>query len=60
MFSVWQSVKVKSESHSRAGQAGTVQATNPAKPDDVVVKFDTDGQLESVACADLAPLGSVI
>lgn len=56
MFQIWQSVKVTNEQHARAGQAGVVHATNPTHPDEVVVKFDSDGQQEAVAVADLKGL----
>lgn len=56
MFQVWQSVKVNNEQHPRVNQAGTVVATNPKHTDEVVVKFDADGQQEAVAVADLVGL----
>lgn len=57
MFSVWTSVKVKNEEHSRAGTAGSVHATNvETHPDEVQVKFDADGTIESVLVADLQAL----
>ena len=58
MFSVWTPVKVRSETHERAGEAGLVWKINRAKmPDHVVVKWDTDGTEEAMAVADLAELG---
>ena len=57
MFSVWTPVKVRSEEHERAGEAGLVWKINRQKmPDHVVVKWDTDGTEESVAVADLSEL----
>lgn len=56
MYSIWQSVKVTNDQHPRVGQAGTVHATNPHHPDEVVVKFDVDEQQEAVAVADLVGL----
>lgn len=57
MFSVWTPVKLRSETHERAGDAGLVWKINRAKmPDHVVVKWDIDGTEESVAIADLAEL----
>lgn len=56
MFQVWQSVKVKTEGHARFGTAGKVFAVDPKNPDEVVVEFDTDGQRQSVAVADLQGL----
>ncbi len=56
MFSVWTSVKVKTENHERTGEAGTVHATNPAHPDEVAVKFDRDSEIVAVAVTDLQPL----
>lgn len=58
MFNIWQSVKVTAPDHPRAGQAGTVQAINPKKPDVVGVRFDADGVTESVAVADLLGLSA--
>jgi hypothetical protein len=56
-MNVWQSVKVKNETHSRYEQAGTVHATNAeTHPDEVQVKFDLDGTVESVLIADLVAL----
>lgn len=40
-FSVWNPVIVQGD-HPRAGQAGTVFATNPDAPNEVAVKFDVD------------------
>lgn len=56
MFEVWTSVKVKNPEHPRAGQAGVVHAVNPAKPEEVAVRFDDDGQVQLVATADLQVL----
>lgn len=56
MLPVWTSVKVINKDHARFSSAGVVHATNPDKPDQVVVKFDTDGTLESVSNADLQAL----
>lgn len=56
MYSVWQSVQVIKEEHPRKGQAGTVFATSPEHPSEVVVQFDTDGQRESVPVADIKGL----
>lgn len=54
-FNVWQSVKVLTEDHPHAGQAGTVHTVNPAHPDEVVVKFDS-GDTEAVEVKDLQAL----
>jgi hypothetical protein len=60
---VWQSVKA-APGHARGGegpkgegaQAGTVFAVDPKKPDEVVVKWDTDGVTEAVDVANLIEL----
>lgn len=59
---VWQCVKAKS-THPRGGnekgeggQAGVVNATDPAKPDEVVVRWDVDGVIEAVAVDQLTAL----
>jgi hypothetical protein len=59
---VWQSVKAK-PTHDRGGnesgegaQAGTVVSVNPAKPDEVVVRWDLDQVTEAVAVDELAAL----
>lgn len=52
------SVKVVLAGHAREGQAGIVQATDGKQPPKVVaVKFDLDGEVESIKGADLAVLG---
>jgi len=56
MFSVWQSVQVSNKEHARTGEAGTVFAVDPKKPEHVAVKFDTSGIIEDVAVADLRAL----
>lgn len=57
MISVWTSVKVVKEDHARFGQAGSVFATNKeTHPDEVQVKFDLNGDIESVLIADLQAL----
>lgn len=57
MFSVWTSVKVKSDTHERTGEAGLVWKINRTKmPDHVVVKWDTDGTEETMPIVDLAEL----
>lgn len=54
---VWTPVKVTNPDHPRADQAGFVFAANASThPDEVVVKFDTDGTTESVQLADLQVL----
>lgn len=54
MLSVWTVVKPAKEDHERAGQAGVVWKVNSKKyPDHVVVKWDTDETIETVAVADL-------
>lgn len=55
-FSIWQSVQVSNPEHPRFGQAGTVQGTNPATPDEVAVKFDLDNIMVVIAVADLKAL----
>lgn len=55
-FSVWNAVIVSGEEHPRAGQAGVVHATNPAKPDEVAVKFDADSIVVVMPNADLKAL----
>ena len=58
MFSVWTSVTPVSETHERAGEAGTVWKVNKAKfPTMVVVKWDKDETIEVVDAADLKELG---
>lgn len=59
---VWQSVKAK-KTHARGGdetgagaQAGVVMATNPAKPEEVVVRWDLDQVSEAVAVDQLTAL----
>lgn len=57
MFGVWTPVKVVNPEHERADQAGTVFGVNREKhPDDVIVKFDQDGQEQAVPVADLKAL----
>ena len=56
MFIIWQSVQVSNQAHPRVGQAGTIQGTNPAKPDESSVKFDVDGQEMVIQNADLKAL----
>jgi hypothetical protein len=70
MYPVWTSVSVKNPDHPRFGTiaaSGSVHQTNSAThPDDVVVKFDSDGldangvptpgSEESIALADLTRL----
>lgn len=57
MYNVWQGVKVKTETHPRFGEAGTVYRTDRQDhPDKVVVQFDLDGSLESVDLIDLGAL----
>jgi hypothetical protein len=53
---VFSSVKVAKEGHPRDGQAGYVVGTDPAKPDETAVKFDTDGAVQATANADLVRL----
>ena len=55
-FRVWQSIQPISTEHPRAGQAGTVQAIDLTKQDEVVVKWD-DGVTEAVPVVDIRPLG---
>jgi hypothetical protein len=61
-MNVWQSVKAK-PTHPRGGdekgqgaQAGVVTACDPAKPEEVVVKWDVDGVTEAVAVDQLTAL----
>lgn len=58
MFSVWQSVKVRTatKDHEREGQAGTVYATSPTHQDEVQVCFDTDQTVMAVKLVDLEML----
>lgn len=56
MFEVWQSVKVKNPEHARTGEAGIVFSVDPAHPDEVAVRFDTDLQVQLVLCVDLVQL----
>lgn len=53
---VWMSVQVKNTDHPRAGQAGIVHTVDKTKPDQVGVKFDSDGQIQLVDVADLKQL----
>lgn len=55
-FAIWQSVKVTTTDHHRTGQAGTVQQINPNIPDEVGVRFDSDGSIEAVNVDDLGRL----
>lgn len=55
-FSVWNAVQVTNPEHERAWQAGVVCAVNPEIDDEVVVRFDKDGQVVAVANADLKGL----
>jgi hypothetical protein len=56
-MNVWTAVKVKNESHARFNTAGVVFASNVKDhPDEVQVKFDLDGTVESVLIADLQAL----
>ena len=56
MLSVWTAVKVVKQGAEREGQAGTVHASSPEHPEEVVVKFDQDNALVSVPVADLQAL----
>ena len=56
MFSVWTAVKVVKQGAEREGQAGVVHSTRADKPEEVVVRFDSDNALVSVAVADLQAL----
>ena len=53
---VWQSVKVKNDTHPRAGEAGVVHAVDKAHPNEVAVRFDLDQQVQLVDVADLQGL----
>lgn len=55
-FNVWDSVQPIADDHPRAGQAGTVHAIDPDKPDVVQVKWDLDGVIESVATESIRVL----
>lgn len=55
-MNVWTSVKVTAKGHKRFGQAGVVHASDPKAPDEVTVKFDSDGVLETVLLVDLVVL----
>ena len=53
------SVKVTNEALARFGTAGVVQATDGKEPaKSVQVKFDTDGETETVKVSDLVVLGT--
>lgn len=56
MYGVWASVKVMNEDHPRVNTAGVVHATNPADPEQVAVRFDSDLIVELVPVVDLARL----
>lgn len=56
MFSILQSVAVTNPEHPRFKQAGAVWVLNPAMPDAVAVRFDTDSAVEAVEVADLRSL----
>lgn len=56
MLQIRTSVKVKNPDHPRAGTAGQTWQTDPAKPDQIGVKFDIDDQVEFVDLADLQAL----
>ena len=55
-MNVWQVVKPASAEHPRAGQAGVVHAVDKKDPENVQVKWDIDGKVETVAVADLVAL----
>jgi len=55
-YSVWDQVKVSNNKHPRKGQAGVVHAVNPAVPDEVAVRFDSDGSVVAMNVADLQSL----
>lgn len=55
-FQVWDAVMVSNNKHPRKGQAGTVFAVNPAAPDEVAVRFDSDSTVVIVPVADLRAL----
>lgn len=55
-MNVWTSVKVTAKGHERFGQAGVVHASDPKVPDEVIVKFDSDGALKAVPLVDLVVL----
>lgn len=57
MFGVWDSVKVVNAEHSRVTTAGIVHAVNPADPEQVAVRFDSDLIVELVPVVDLERLG---
>ena len=53
------SVKVINESLARFGTAGVIQSTDGKDPPKVVeVKFDADGEVETVKASDLVVLGT--
>lgn len=56
MYGVWTSVKLKREGDARDGTAGVVQATNPADPEQVAVRWDADLLVELVPVAELVQL----
>lgn len=52
------SVKAITPGHAREGQAGVVQGTDgKSPPKKVDVKWDLDGEVETVNAADLVQLG---
>ncbi len=55
-FSVWTAVQVSNPEHPRTGQAGVVCATNPATPDEVAVRFDSDSIVVLMLVSDLRAL----
>jgi hypothetical protein len=57
MYGVWTAVKVVNSDHERVGQVGVVWGVNRVThPDDVIVKFDQDGQEQSMPLADIQAL----
>lgn len=56
MFGVWNSVKVISEDNPRENTAGVVHAVNPADPEQVAVRFDSDLIIELVPVIDMVRL----
>lgn len=56
MRQVFTSVQPKNEDHPRHGQAGHVCAIPADKPDEVGVKWDTDGDVTTEKTADLRAL----
>lgn len=53
----WDMVKVQKAKHKRDGEAGVVYMVTLEAPDEVAVRFDSDGAVLVCKIADLIRLG---